>query len=145
MVQSPSIKATLHIEYWTVLCYHPYLVSMLFADLLSLHLVTFLMFFVLVVFLILQEQVWYFISKNQPGLWMFWSLKSSPGSHSLFVNHSVDITSSCLLLAFTLLVGLVLLRLHCRTCNCARLLIVATQSSRPNCWSWSKVAWQQCT
>ena len=27
--------------YWTVLCYHPYLVSMLFADLLSLHLVTF--------------------------------------------------------------------------------------------------------
>ena len=30
--------------YWTVLCYHPYLVSMLFADLLSLHLVTFLMF-----------------------------------------------------------------------------------------------------
>ena len=34
--------------YWTVLCYHPYLVSMLFADLLSLHLVTFLMFFILV-------------------------------------------------------------------------------------------------
>ena len=32
----------------SVLCYHPYLVSMLFADLLSLHLVTFLMFFVLV-------------------------------------------------------------------------------------------------
>jgi len=27
---------------WTVLCYHPYLVSILFADLLSLHLVTFL-------------------------------------------------------------------------------------------------------
>jgi len=27
--------------YWTVLCYHPYLVSLLFADLLSLHLVTF--------------------------------------------------------------------------------------------------------
>ena len=34
--------------YWTILCYHPYLVSMLFADLLSLHLVTFLMFFILV-------------------------------------------------------------------------------------------------
>ena len=31
--------------YCTVLCYHPYLVSMLFADLLSLHLVTFLKFF----------------------------------------------------------------------------------------------------
>ena len=30
--------------YWTVLCYHPYLVSMHFADLLSLHLVTILMF-----------------------------------------------------------------------------------------------------
>ena len=36
--------------YWTVLCYHPYLVSMLFADLLSLHLVTFLMLFILVSF-----------------------------------------------------------------------------------------------
>ena len=34
---------------YAVFCYHPYLVSMLFADLLSLHLVTFLMFFVLVV------------------------------------------------------------------------------------------------
>jgi len=31
--------------YTELLCYHPYLVSMLFADLLSLHLVTFLMFF----------------------------------------------------------------------------------------------------
>jgi len=30
--------------YTELLCYHPYLVSMLFADLLSLHLVTFLMF-----------------------------------------------------------------------------------------------------
>ena len=34
--------------YWTVLCYHHYLVSLLFADLLSLHLVTFLMFSILV-------------------------------------------------------------------------------------------------
>jgi len=32
------------VVYLTVLCYHPYLVSMLFADLLPLHLVTFLMF-----------------------------------------------------------------------------------------------------
>jgi len=31
--------------YTELLCYHPYLVSMLFADLLSLHLVTFLKFF----------------------------------------------------------------------------------------------------
>jgi len=30
------------VVYWTVLCYHPYLVCMLFADLLSLHLITFL-------------------------------------------------------------------------------------------------------
>jgi len=34
--------------YTELLCYHPYLVSMLFADLLSLHLITFLMFFILV-------------------------------------------------------------------------------------------------
>ena len=38
---------TAKISRYTV-CYHPYLVSMLFADLLSLHLVTFLMFFILV-------------------------------------------------------------------------------------------------
>jgi len=36
--------------YWTVLCYHPYLVSMLFADPLSLHLVTFIMVSILVHF-----------------------------------------------------------------------------------------------
>jgi len=37
--------------YTELLCYHPYLVSMLFADLLSLHLVTFLMFlFLLIVY-----------------------------------------------------------------------------------------------
>ena len=30
--------------YTELFCYHPYLVSMLFADVLSLHLVTFLMF-----------------------------------------------------------------------------------------------------
>ena len=35
--------------YRTVLCYHPYLVSILFDDLLSLHLVTFLMFFIIVI------------------------------------------------------------------------------------------------
>jgi len=34
------------VVYWTVLCNHPYLVSILFADLLSLHLVTFLKFFI---------------------------------------------------------------------------------------------------
>ena len=35
-------------ELCTILCYHPYLASMLFADLLSLHLLTFLMLFILV-------------------------------------------------------------------------------------------------
>jgi len=34
--------------YRTVVCYHPYLVSMLFADVLPLNLVTFSMFFILV-------------------------------------------------------------------------------------------------
>ena len=38
------------VVYWSVLCYHPYLVPMLFADLLSLHLVTFLMFFINVIY-----------------------------------------------------------------------------------------------
>ena len=39
------------------LCYHPYLVSMLFADLLSLHLVTFLMFSILVHVTITEQQI----------------------------------------------------------------------------------------
>ena len=43
--------------YQTVLCYHPYLVSMLFADLLSLHLVTFLMFFILVHVTFFEQQM----------------------------------------------------------------------------------------
>ena len=44
----PHISFHIKVVYRIVLCYHPYLVSMLFADLLSLHLVTFLMFFILV-------------------------------------------------------------------------------------------------
>jgi len=40
-------------------------------------------------------------------------LKSSPGSHSQSVSGSVHITSSCLLLIFSLLVRLPLLHLHC--------------------------------
>ena len=40
------------VVYLTVLCDHPYLVSLLFAVLLSLHLVTFLMFFLLLVYVI---------------------------------------------------------------------------------------------
>ena len=35
------------VVYWIVFCYHPCLVSMLFVDLLSLHLVTLLMIFIL--------------------------------------------------------------------------------------------------
>ena len=41
------------VVYWTVLCYHPYLVFLLFMDLLSLHLVTILMFLLLFVSLFL--------------------------------------------------------------------------------------------
>jgi len=44
------------VVHWTVLCYHPYLVSMLFGDLLSLRLVTFLtIFFILVHVTFLQQ------------------------------------------------------------------------------------------
>ena len=46
----------------TVLCDHPYLVSLLFAVLLSLHLVTFLMFFLLLVYVI------FFSSRRMPEL-----------------------------------------------------------------------------
>ena len=60
-----------------------------------------------------RKQVWYFISKNQPGLWPSDPFKSSPGSHSLLVSDSVGTTSSCLLLAFPLLVSLALSRLCC--------------------------------
>ena len=60
----------------------------------------------------LMEQVWYFISKNQPGLQHSDSLKSSPGSHSLLECDSVGITSSCLLLAFPLSISPALSHLH---------------------------------
>ena len=38
------------VVYWTVLCFHPYRVSLLFADLLSLYLVYIVMFVSLVLF-----------------------------------------------------------------------------------------------
>jgi len=60
-----------------------------------------------------MAQIWYFISKNQPGLRRSGPLKSSPGSHSLLVSDSVGITSSCSLLAFPLLVSLASSCLHC--------------------------------
>jgi len=60
-----------------------------------------------------QEQVWYFISKNQPALRCSNPLKSSPGSHSLLVSNSVGITSSCSLLVFPLSVSLMSSRLRC--------------------------------
>ena len=99
-----------------------------------------------------SNKSWYFISKNQPGLRCSDPLKSSPSSRCLLVSDSVGTTSSCSLLAFPLSVSLVPSRLVAsafrypsRTCNCARLLIVATQSSHLNCLSrLSKVAWQQC-
>ena len=42
-----------YVVYRTVICYHPYLVSLFFLLILSLHLVTFLMFFSLVYIIIL--------------------------------------------------------------------------------------------
>jgi len=76
-----------------------------------------------------RKQVYYFISKIQPGLQHFDSLKSSPGSHSLLVSDSVGITSSCSLLVIQVYIASAS-QYPSQTCNCARLLIVATQSSR---------------
>jgi len=91
------------------------------------------------------------MSKKQPGLRRSDPLKSSPSNRCLLVSDSVGTTNSCSLLTFPLSVSFVPLRLRClcfsvcRTHNCARLLTVATQSSRLNCRSrLSKVAWQQC-
>ena len=100
-------------------------------------------------------QVWYFISKSQPGLRRSDPLKSSPNSRCLY---------GCWLA--TLKVPRVAARFWrfrsrsasrrrvyvasasrypSQTRNCARLLVVATQSSRLNCRSrLSNVAWQQC-
>ena len=80
------------------------------------------------------NQVWYFISKNQPGLWTFWSTQelSWIRSHSKSVSSSVGIMSSCSHLAFLLLVSVTLSHLHClcflvsQNFNSAGLLIVAT-------------------
>ena len=86
------------------------------------------------------KQVWYFISKNQPGFRHSDPLKSSPGGPSLLVSDSVGITSSCSLLVFPLSVSLtsscLCSQYPSRTRNCARLLIVATQSSR----LWTKLS-----
>jgi len=60
------------------------------------------------------------------------SFSGSSGSHSQLVSCSVGITSSCSLLAFPLTVSLTSSRLRylcspvSQTCNCARLLTVAT-------------------
>jgi len=63
----------------------------------------------------MKQQIWYFIPKNQPSLWLQRSdpLKSSPGSHPLLVSDYVGITSSCSLLVFPLSVSLTSLRLRC--------------------------------
>ena len=55
---------------WNVLCYHPYFIPMLFADLLSLHLTTFLMFF----FFLLLFMSLFFSARCM----MSWSLPSVP-------------------------------------------------------------------
>jgi len=47
-----TLAQTTHVHTLShVLCYHPYLVSMIFADMLNLYLVTFLMFFSLLFYL----------------------------------------------------------------------------------------------
>ena len=88
-------------------------------------------------------QVWYFISR---------SLKISIHSRALLavpqlVSCSVGVTSSCSLLAFPLSVSLSLLHLRClysSTCNCARLLIIATPVLKAAIKSTNvrKVTWQ---
>ena len=60
------------VVYRTVWCYHPYLVSLLFDDLLSLHLVTFLTFFFCVLFMSLLLAA---------GACLSWSLPSISKQH----------------------------------------------------------------
>ena len=102
------------------------------------------------------NQVWYFISKNQPGLWTFWSTQelSWIRSHSKSVSSSVGIMSSCSHLAFLLLVSVALSHLHClcflvsQNFNSARLLIVATPALSKQLIEVNKskvtCTWQQC-
>jgi len=60
-------------------------------------------------FLSFCSTVWYFISKNQPGLRHSDPLKSSPGSHSLLVSNSV--VAACFFC------------LHSRSASCRRVYI----------------------
>ena len=98
-----------------------------------------------------EQQVWYFIAKNQLGLRRCDPLKSSPGSHSLLVSDSIGTMSSCSLLRFhsrsashRLVYAASASQYPSLTRNCGRLLTVATQSSLAEVDS-SKVTWQQCT
>ena len=98
------------VVYWTVLCYHAYLVSMLFGDLLSLHLVTFLMFFILVRVTFLAADAclsWSLPSITEQQfcphrlLMRYWMQNHWPGQalfkHSLLTN---CITNSCIIITF---------------------------------------------
>jgi len=60
-----------------------------------------------------SQQVWYFTSKNQPGLRHSDPLKSSPSSRCLLVSDSVGTTSSCSLLVFPISVSLAPSCLRC--------------------------------
>ena len=91
---------------------------------------------------ILWKQVWYFISKNQPGLWRSNPLKSSPGSHSLLVSDSVASRVAARFWHFrsqSASIHRVYIASASQypswTRNCAGLLTVAPQSSRLNCLS----------
>jgi len=91
---------------------------------------------------VLWKQVWYFISKKQLGLQCSNHLKSSPGSHSLWVSDSVASRVAARFWHFRSRsasrrrVNLASASQYPSwTRNCAGLLIVAAQSSRLTCRS----------
>ena len=84
--------------YCTILCYHPYLVSLLFADLQSLHLATFLMFFILVyvTFIFTEQQVHVWaedchLSQTSKSVLIIHSL---PYAEFGFCNHEITQTNT---------------------------------------------------
>ena len=95
------------IVYWTVLCYHLYLISMLFADLLSLHLLPFSMLFICVHLAADACLSWSFPSITEqhvcphrlPQRWMQYWLKNHWPDQALVKNslHTNCISNSAIL------------------------------------------------
>ena len=93
--------------YWTVLCYHPYLVSMLFADLLSLHLATFLyiMFLILLTSLFFSSrcmhawvEVYHLLQSSKSSLTGFlWVLAEESQAFFKHSQHTNSISNSVIL------------------------------------------------